>query len=178
VRNGTISLKININGSQKSEKTHMGPANSKGWGEVSNGLISGAISSNAYFILRQPRVLIGPFLVQNFTKLKNLISDSCMCLHLMNTLSQFNFLFIFIRWQYHCATGGQIQRKGSPLRHTTTPTNESQQWHFPRTNWGDRNTRIETKILALCTSQERTPPNPTRTFPLRNHGFLEDGHKP
>ena len=178
VRNGTISLKINTNGSQKWEETHMRSANSRGWGEVSNGLLSGAISSNAYFILRLPHVWLAHILCRTLLSLK-LWFQTAVCAFTLWTLcpnlTSCSFLF---GDSTTAPTGGQIHRKESPLKHTTTPTNESQQWHFPRTNWGDRNTRIETKILALCTSQERTPPNPTRTFPLRNHGFLEDGHKP
>lgn len=81
-------------------------------------LLSWTISiSYSHFILRQPYIVNGQFLAQNFAELKNLISASCVCLHLMNTMSQFNFLFIFIWWQYLCTHRTKLYRKGSIQLH-------------------------------------------------------------
>jgi len=160
------------------EETHMQAANSKGW-EVCNGLLSGTISvSNAYFILGQPHVLIGPFLVQNFIELINVISAICMCLHLMNALSQFNFLFIFIRWlplhpledrsteredrygiQLHLRMNHNSSTSHAPNGETGTHALKRRSWH------------------CACHRKER-PQTLLAPSPLRNHGFLDDGHKP
>jgi hypothetical protein len=165
-------------GTNRWEETHMQPANSKGWEEeVSNGLLSGTISiSNAYFIRGQQHVLNGPFLVQNFTKLKILISASCVCLRLMNTLSQFNFLFIFIRWQYHSTNRRTDTQKGKPV----TAYNYTYEWittvalptHKPgrpeHTHWNE-----DPGIVHVT---GKNPPNTTRTLPpFEITAFLRTG---
>lgn len=62
-------------------------------------------------------------------------------------------------------TQHQNQRIGSPLRHTTAPLNESELWHFPRTNC-DTGTQASKRRSWHCAQHRKNnPPNPTRKLP-------------